>query len=83
MVDEVCVGSMPTIPGMTRSIDTLADPLTLATLPDPYPEYARWREGPPLRFDPRHRLWVASRAACSAMAATTSGWQWPTHGTLL
>ena len=62
MVDEVCVGSMPTIPGMTRSIDTLADPLTLATLPDPYPEYARWREGPPLRFDPRHRLWVASRA---------------------
>ena len=47
---------------MTPPIDTPADPLTLATLPDPYPDYARWRQGAPLRFDPRGKLWVASRA---------------------
>ena len=62
MVDEVCVRGAPTMPCMTCPIDTLADPLALATQPDPYPGYARWRQGPPLRFDPRSRLWVASRA---------------------
>jgi len=47
---------------MTSTIDALPDPVAAATQPDPYPGYARWRAAPPLVFDPRCGLWVASRA---------------------
>lgn len=49
--------------GMERQhIDPPADPIAAVTHPDPYPWYARLREGPALARDERLRLWVASRA---------------------
>ncbi|HYP83546.1 cytochrome P450 [Variovorax sp.] len=44
---------------------SLADPsdvLAAVTHPDPYPFYSRLRAGPPLVYEPRLRLWIASRA---------------------
>lgn len=38
------------------------DPIAAVTHPDPYPYYAQLRAGPPLAFDERPGLWVASRA---------------------
>ena len=38
------------------------DPIAAVTHPDPYPYYAQLRAGPPLAYDERLRLWVASRA---------------------
>ena len=38
------------------------DPIAAVTHPDPYPYYAQLRAGPPLVYDERLRLWVASRA---------------------
>jgi len=37
--------------------------LAAPTHPDPYPFYARLVEGPPLVYDARHKLWIASSAA--------------------
>ncbi|MDN6884093.1 cytochrome P450 [Variovorax sp. CAN2819] len=39
-----------------------ADPVAAATHADPYPYYAALRDGPPLAWDEKLRLWVASRA---------------------
>ncbi|MFC5610067.1 cytochrome P450 [Variovorax soli] len=39
-----------------------ADAIAAVTHPDPYPFYARLRDGPALVFDPALRLWIASRA---------------------
>ena len=38
------------------------DPIAAVTHPDPYPYYAQLRAGPPLAYDERLRLWIASRA---------------------
>ncbi|WP_068678900.1 MULTISPECIES: cytochrome P450 [unclassified Variovorax] len=45
-----------------QHIDPPADAIGAVTHPDPYPWYARLREGPALARDERLRLWVASRA---------------------
>lgn len=39
------------------------DPIQAGMHPDPYPYYARLREGPGLAFDSRIGLWIASTAA--------------------
>ncbi|WP_093208525.1 cytochrome P450 [Variovorax sp. YR750] len=39
-----------------------ADPVAAATHADPYPYYATLRDGPPLAWNEKLRLWVASRA---------------------
>lgn len=39
------------------------DAIAAVTHPDPYPWYADLRAGPPLIFDERLKLWVASRAS--------------------
>ena len=39
-----------------------ADPVAAATHADPYPYYAALRDGPPLAWNEKLRLWVASRA---------------------
>nr|WP_042672840.1 cytochrome P450 [Variovorax sp. CF313] len=39
-----------------------ADPVAAATHADPYPCYATLRDGPPLAWNEKLRLWVASRA---------------------
>ncbi|MDN4591448.1 cytochrome P450 [Xenophilus aerolatus] len=44
------------------SNDGLLDPIAAVTHPDPYPHYARWRDGPALARAPQRRLWVATRA---------------------
>ncbi|XXQ56040.1 cytochrome P450 [Xenophilus aerolatus] len=44
------------------SNDGLLDPIAAVTHPDPYPHYARWRDGPALAWAPQRRLWVATRA---------------------
>jgi cytochrome P450 len=41
---------------------TPADPVAAVTHADPYPYYAALREGPPLAWNDRLGLWVASRA---------------------
>ena len=38
------------------------DPIAAVSHPDPYTYYAQLRAGPPLAYDERLRLWVASRA---------------------
>ena len=43
-------------------IDMPADPVAAATHADPYPCYATLRDGPPLAWNEKLRLWVASRA---------------------
>jgi cytochrome P450 len=63
MLDEVWVRRKGHTAGMND--DTIAPPadaIAAVTHPDPYPWYARLREGPALVFDERLRLWVASRA---------------------
>lgn len=42
--------------------DMPADPVAAATHADPYPYYATLRDGPPLAWNEKLRLWVASRA---------------------
>ena len=46
------------------SVDAIdpIDPVAAATHADPYPFYAALRDGPPLVWNERLRLWVASRA---------------------
>lgn len=44
------------------STDLPVDPVAAATHADPYPYYASLRDGPPLVWNERLRLWVASRA---------------------
>lgn len=39
-----------------------ADPVAAVTHADPYPYYAALRDGPPLAWNEKLRLWVASRA---------------------
>lgn len=39
-----------------------ADAIAAVTHPNPYPWYAQLRSGPALVFDPRLKLWIASRA---------------------
>ncbi|SCX72169.1 cytochrome P450 [Variovorax sp. EL159] len=46
----------------TTSTDLPVDPVAAATHADPYPYYASLRDGPPLVWNERLRLWVASRA---------------------
>lgn len=50
----------------TRPDDLQPGVIELVTHPDPYPHYAAWRNGPPLRFDPRLQAWVASSAGAVA-----------------
>ncbi|MBS0429199.1 MAG: cytochrome P450 [Proteobacteria bacterium] len=38
------------------------DPIAAVTHPDPYPHYARWRDGPALTWEARRCLWVVTRA---------------------
>jgi cytochrome P450 len=42
--------------------DMPADPVAAVTHADPYPYYAALRDGPPLAWNEKLRLWVASRA---------------------
>jgi len=42
--------------------DATLDPVAAATHADPYPFYASLRNGPPLAWNEKLRLWVASRA---------------------
>ncbi|MGJ7529072.1 cytochrome P450 [Variovorax sp. GB1P17] len=44
------------------STDLPVDPVAAATHADPYPYYASLRAGPPLAWNEKLRLWVASRA---------------------
>ena len=44
------------------SSDTPADPVAAVTHADPYPFYETLRAGPPLAWNEKLRLWVASRA---------------------
>src|SRR5688572_17980157 len=44
------------------NIDPPTDAIAAVTHPDPYPWYARLREGPALARDERLGLWIASRA---------------------
>lgn len=50
----------PTPPDATP--DATLDPVAAATHADPYPFYASLRNGPPLAWNEKLRLWVASRA---------------------
>jgi cytochrome P450 len=45
-----------------KTPDTPSDPIAAVTHADPFPYYAMLRSGPPLAYDSRLRLWVASRA---------------------
>lgn len=42
--------------------DMPADPVAAVTHADPYPYYAALRDGPPLAWNEKLRLWIASRA---------------------
>ena len=60
MLDEVCFHGKGRLRAMTY--DPPQDAIAAATHPDPYPFYARLRDGPPLVRDERLGLWIASRA---------------------
>lgn len=49
-------------PTPTSSADAPADPLAAVAHADPYPFYAELRAGPPLIWNEKLRVWVASRA---------------------
>lgn len=62
MLSEVWVCGKVHTAGMNHDIAFPTDAIAAVAHPDPYPWYARLREGPALARDEGLRLWVASRA---------------------